>query len=99
MDDLFAESGDVYIWIVEVDKQYHVPKVIVNGKKIERSQLPVGSRMKAYFFNDETSTYCYETYGSAARKVNLKIGKVTDVNILKAIRDGKSGCLKVVKLK
>ena len=35
--------------------------------------------MKCYFLNEETSTHLFEAYNyENARKINVKIGKVTD---------------------
>ena len=50
--------------------------------------------MKCYFLNEETSTHLFEAYSyENARKINVKIGKVTDKSILRAIKNGETDCL------
>ena len=94
MDEVVANNGDIYIWICEIDDTYDVPKIIVVAKKIERiPQLPLGSRLSAYFHSDSTSTFCWEAQGKDDRQVHVKIGTVTDKTILKAIKNGESDCL------
>ncbi len=93
-DKIVSEKGDIYISICEIDGKYNIPKILIKGQKIERlEQLPLGSRLKAFFFNDYTSTYCWETTGKEDRKINVKIGTISDKTILKSIKNGESGCL------
>lgn len=91
------KSGDIYIWIYETQivNNARQNKCIIEAQKIERPALKkMGTRMKCYFFNEETSTYLYEAQGyESARKINLKIGKVTDKKILRAIKNGETDCL------
>jgi len=95
VEDTVEENGDIYVWVCEVDGTYRVPKLLINGQKIERkAQLPLGNRIKAYFFDDKTSTFCYETITEAnKRKINVKIGMITDKSILRAIKDGEANAL------
>ena len=92
-------NADTYISICEVDNTYEVPKILLNGQKVERkAQLPIGRRIKAYFFNDYTSTFCYEPNNNNNnidhdRKINIKIGMITDTSILKAIKNGEANAL------
>ena len=93
-EDIVAENGDIYISICEVDSAYGVPKILISGQKIERkAQLPLGGRLKAYFFNDHTATFCHETIGGYEREINVKIGIITDKSILKAIKNGEANAL------
>ncbi len=91
------KSGDIYVWIYETQIVNNVRqnKCIIEAQKIERPALKkIGTRMKCYFFNEETSTHLYEAYNyENARKINLKIGKVTDKSILRAIKNGETDCL------
>ena len=91
------KSGDIYVWIYETQIVNNVRqnKCIIEAQKIERPALKkIGTRMKCYFFNEETSTHLYEAYNyENARKINLKIGKVTDKSILRAIKKGETDCL------
>lgn len=91
------KSEDIYVWIYETQIVNNVRqnKCIIEAQKIERPALKkMGTRMKCYFFNEETSTYLYEAQGyESARKINLKIGKVTDKKILRAIKNGETDCL------
>ncbi len=89
--NLFAEAGDIYITICEIDKETYIPKIVLKSKKIERpSFLPITQRITAYFFKDETNTFCWEIHGENERKVNYKIGKVNDIELLKSLKNGES---------
>lgn len=91
------KSGDIYVWIYETQIVNNVRqnKCIIEAQKIERPALKkIGTRMKCYFFNSYTGTFLYEAHNyENARKINLKIGKVTDKNILRAIKNGETDCL------
>lgn len=91
------KSGDIYVWIYETQIVNNVRqnKCIIEAQKIERPALKeIGTRMKCYFLNEETSTHLFEAYSyENARKINVKIGKVTDKSILRAIKNGETDCL------
>lgn len=91
------KSGDIYVWIYETQIVNNVRqnKCIIEAQKIERPALKkIGIRMKCYFLNEETSTHLFEAYNyENARKINVKIGKVTDKSILRAIKNGETDCL------
>lgn len=91
------KSGDIYVWIYETQivNNVHQNKCIIEAQKIERPALKkIGTRMKCYFLNEETSTHLFEAYSyENARKINVKIGKVTDKSILRAIKNGETDCL------
>ena len=91
------KSGDIYVWIYETQIVNNVRqnKCIIEAQKIERPALKkIGTRMKCYFLNEETSTHLFEAYNyENARKTNVKIGKVTDKSILRAIKNGETDCL------
>ena len=96
IENFLVEYGDVYIWVLEYN--YNNPnekfKFVVNGEKIERPEMsPIGNRLKIYFFNNFTSLFCYEIHADITRKVQIKVGKVTDNSILKSIKNGDSDCL------
>lgn len=91
------KSGDIYVWIYETQIVNNVRqnKCIIEAQKIERPALKkIGTRMKCYFLNEETSTHLFEAYSyENVRKINVKIGKVTDKSILRAIKNGETDCL------
>lgn len=91
------KSGDIYVWIYETQivNNARQNKCIIEAQKIERPALKkIGTRMKCYFLNEETSTHLFEAYSyENARKINVKIGKVTDKSILRAIKNGETDCL------
>ena len=85
-------NGDIYIWIAEV--QNGEKKIVLTARKIERlEQLPLTKRIVGYF-SDELSggIFCYEPH-STSRKINIKIGRVTDDTILRNIRDNKDNAM------
>lgn len=98
-------AGDLYLTIVEYnfeDKLLDlVPmkdryKVVLNKKKITRpEQRKLTQRIRTSLFEDATNIINMETLSSKEDelKYNLKIGRVTDNEILKAIRDQKSNSL------
>ena len=97
-------NKDVYVTIVEsqLDSTKIQNKEIVSGKKIERPALDkVGQRVKSYFFSDNTSIQIFEptiSDGSAGtalggRNMKIKIGTITDKNVLRDIKDGKANAL------
>lgn len=91
------KSGDIYVWIYETQIVNNVRqnKCIIEAQKIERPALKkIGTRMKCYFLNEETSAHLFEAYNyENARKINVKIGKVTDKSILRAIKNRETDCL------
>ena len=95
--EFLEENGDVYYTIAERstngkgEASYRVAKT----GTLDRLPLnPVGERVKCYFFSDYTSTFFYEfSDNNKNRKIKLKIGPITDNNILIAIRDGKANAL------
>ena len=91
------KSEDIYIWIYETQMVENVRqnKCIVEAQKIERpAPKKLGTRMKCYFFEDYTSTHLFEAKNyDSKRKINLKIGKVTDKAILRSIKNGETDCL------
>lgn len=108
----YAElNQDIYIWIIQQNSLqdsyydnsgnyvYYATKFIVEGKKVERVELPKlnlilqGFSISNY---DSTSseyksqyTYMYFNFPTDTknRKFNLKIGKITDTSILNKIKN------------
>ncbi len=98
--DVIEKNGDIHVWIYETQKDtINIGKVvnecIVLGTKVQRPiQNKLGSRMLCYFFSGYTSSYVYEPVQEYKnRKINLKIGTVTDQSILRAIKNGDADCL------
>lgn len=94
IDEWIGNAGDVYVWIYEGqneagDASTKQNKCIVSGVKLERpEQNKVGEKIQCYLFNTNTTTFLYEP-GKSNRKVNVKIGTITDNNaILKSIKNG-----------
>lgn len=104
MTPYFEKAGKVYITLVEyqlnTDSSKYESKIIetIKDYEITRPELnPLGTRMIAYFFDDYTSIYTHleEPMYSLdnGAKINVKIGRVTDTKILKAIQNKESGAL------
>jgi len=100
-------DGDIYVWLYEeqIDSEQNkdVHKAIVAGQKVERPALPaLGGRIKCYFFGKGsasgegyTSTFLYTPRDTSKneRKINLKIGRISDKDILRSIQKGEKDCL------
>ncbi len=100
IEKYLERAGDIYFWICEQQKDYavtgkYVHRFIASAVEVERPALKnLGNRIQAYFFNDETSTFLREAHDSSIeRKINLKIGRVTDNSILRSIKNEEAGCL------
>ena len=96
--DILEKSGDIYYHICEGQMNYDTGKrehKFILSKKIERpKQHNLNSRISCHFFSDRTSIYLEEPHDSNnKRKVNLKIGKVTDNSILLAIKNEEGNSL------
>ena len=92
--DFYAEKGNMYLYLCEFNNTDRTAKIVINGKEIERfAQNPLGARITAYFHDAWTTLYLWEPGDIEGRKMNVKIGKVSDVNILKAIKNEESGSL------
>lgn len=85
-------NKDVYCHIVEEKgTETGIPHKI---KLTRLNQHSLGNRLKAYFFKDRTSTFMFEAAASNnSRKVKVKIGNITDKNILLSIKNGEANCL------
>lgn len=100
-------NGDIYVWLYEEqvnsEENKDVHKAIVAGQKVERPALPaLGGRIKCYFFGKGsasgagyTSTFVStpRDISKNERKINLKIGRISDKDILRSIQKGEKDCL------
>lgn len=98
-NEVIEKNAPIYAYLCETvfsDGNW-VTKILIEAKELERpTQLSLGNRLKAYFFNDETSTSCYEVLSNERKenvKINYKIGTITDTDILRSIQRGDSDCL------
>lgn len=96
--EFIEKAGDIYVWVVEIrwnpSTYEYEHKEVLSAKKVAKPSLgKLGSRMEAYFFSDKTSTFVYTPYKNEHRKINLKIGKVTDKTVLLAIKNKEANCL------
>ena len=85
-------NQDLYLWILEqkkVNGKYEY-NFVMKGKKIERITYPKYANVfsDTFFSKDETQIVFNVpwSYGTR-RKINLKIGKILDNNILKKIKE------------
>lgn len=98
-NEVVEKNAPIYVWIAETyynDEESKIESnMLIEAREIERpEQQPIGSRLKGYFFEEYSSTFCYEPYSDERNMViNYKIGEVTDINILRSIQNGESDCL------
>ena len=97
IDKYLEKKGDsLYLWIVEArensEKKYEY-KEVVSAKQLAKPALrSLGDRFYALFFNTYTSFSLLEPFENN-RTVHIKIGKITDSNILLSIKNAESNCL------
>lgn len=92
------KNGDIYCWLYDEQMNYETGKYthkVINSKKIDRpKQNELGSRMKSYFSAEDTHTLLFEpNYSLNTRKIQLKIGKITDMSIITAVLNKESNAL------
>lgn len=99
------KAGDIYATIVEYDGEAYMNapsgsnkrdfyKTVVTKKKVARPEtLPITRRMTGYFFEDYSTIFEWEISGNKNRNCNIKVGRVADNNVLKAIKNGDKNCL------
>lgn len=93
IETCIENSGDIYATVVET-KDFKETQIVLSNYKVERPALnKLGQRMKSFFQTGKTAIFLYEAHREENRNVNLKIGKVTDNNILLSIKNGEADCL------
>lgn len=98
IESYLEKSGDIYCWIIEGRRNENGEFKLGNlyGTRLDRPNLhSLGNRIKCFFSNNETSTFFYEagSVWNKERKVKLKIGTISDNNILLSIKNGEANCL------
>ena len=98
-ESILEKSGDIYISIVEEQQDYsksektYINKIILENKKIERpEQNALTKRIYAIYLNntqEDNKIFVTEPH-SNERKLNVYVGKVTDVSILSSIKNKES---------
>ena len=101
VDSFYEVNKPIYVSLIEsaydetqTTRVYHM--LIENQELARKPQASIGNRLQAYFFEDETSTFCYEPKSDEREEsanINYKIGLVKDNDILRAIQNGESDCL------
>ena len=94
MEQYVELNQDMYLWIVEFARtEATIPyksEYVVSGKKIERPKYPVYAEMFfATMMTHDTTQIVFNipTGKETKRKFTLKIGKITDKNILNGIKN------------
>lgn len=92
--------GDVYITLVESRRLpeggKYESKELVKGLKIERPELnPLGTRIQGYFFAERSNVFVHEPMINDYLEIpiTVKVGKITDKDILHAIKNKESNAL------
>lgn len=99
--NILEKKDDIYFSVLEVaDEQTNVgttpSQIVVQNQKIDRPKLlpTLGNRVNIYFSKNDTSTFAWFPHDSKlARKINIKIGKITNLQLVRDIRDKKTGAL------
>ena len=91
-------SDNLYLYIIEFQEPISIDTLLSSPYKKNTIKLakfplnPLGERIYGHFNADSTNIELNE-YISAGRKVNIKVGTINDVNILKSIKNGESDSL------
>lgn len=96
INDYIEKNGDIYVWFYEYTYVNNAKqlKELVSGQKVERPvDLPLGHRLNGFFFSTDTTIFNYTILSDTPRIVSVKIGPVTDINILKNIKNNQPGAL------
>lgn len=92
----YAElNQDLYLWVIEHDNTSAKENFVVSAKKIERPELrKYTSIFKSTFIASSGFQLCFNIPWKAdstnQRRFEVKIGKITDNNILKSIKNNES---------
>lgn len=94
IDEYLEKSGDIYLWVEEsyIDEK----KTLIEAYKIDRpSQNPLGERISGNFVvsGGDSISFYEPTKDQANRNIKVKIGAVTDTDVLKQIQNGSSSAL------
>lgn len=91
------KNADIYVTIVEGKPDSMSPEIILEAKKIEHPELlpKLGNRFHIYFNKDSTNTFFWapnatKNGGRVDRTLNVKIGQITDSEIIKTIKENKA---------
>ncbi len=102
LEEYVQLNQDLYLWIIaeeRLETNYYdengnsidyTTKYVVTGQKLERLKYPVYAEMffATYMSHNSTQIVCNIPYGDKTeRKFTLKIGKITDKNILNGIKN------------
>ena len=94
MEEYVQLNKDMYLWIVEFahtnDIIPYKSQFVVLGQKLERPKSPVYAEMfvlTRMTYNDTSINFNLPTGSETKRSFTLKIGKVTDNNILNGIKN------------
>ena len=82
---LFEEAGDIYVWVretIENDK-----KMIASAVKVARPEIMLSKRIQTNFLFEQTvlNVLYPSSNNYAGRSVSYKIGRVTDLSIVRAM--------------
>lgn len=87
------KKADIYVTIAEGTIDSINPQVVLTNKKIDHPELlpKLGNRFRIYFNSINTQTFFFAPNDNKSdRTLKIKIGKVTDTEILKSIKANKS---------
>ena len=98
---IYEQAGNkLYVWIREMQydsvQSKYVYKYRVKAAEINRlPQKELGTRITGFFQFDITDFCLFDYYDTSSnnKTIKYKIGKVTDIEILRSIKNEESGCL------
>jgi len=85
----FEEAGEVYLWIREAENGSN-NSIVLSAKKLQRL-IPNDKMIAAAFRDNKTQTLLYTDHDpSVQRKINYKIGVITEQAVIIALKNGDS---------
>lgn len=99
IDEYLELNGDIYYSLMEVQQVSGKTfiKYIVSKRKLERpQQLPLGNRIACTFSNDRASfisSVVYSSKNDRNQRLKVKIGQITDTDILLSLKNNESNAL------
>lgn len=91
LKEIYNKSGDIYAWIIDVNTTSEQMNTVLSAKKVERAKsLNIGSRYTVTINKSSTSVSSEDYMLLKGRKVTVKVGVVSDADVISALNNNKT---------